>query len=47
MSGKPVVLIVRDGWGRNPNPEHDAFNAREIGQPRPGAMRCWPSTRTR
>lgn len=24
---KPVVLIVRDGWGRNPNPEHDAFNA--------------------
>ncbi|MEM9296204.1 MAG: 2,3-bisphosphoglycerate-independent phosphoglycerate mutase, partial [Planctomycetota bacterium] len=24
---KPVVLVVRDGWGRNPNPEHDAFNA--------------------
>ncbi|MEM9348305.1 MAG: 2,3-bisphosphoglycerate-independent phosphoglycerate mutase [Planctomycetota bacterium] len=24
---KPVVLIVRDGWGENPNPEHDAFNA--------------------
>jgi len=24
---KPVVLIVRDGWGRNPNPEHDPFNA--------------------
>lgn len=24
---RPVVLIVRDGWGRNPNPEHDAFNA--------------------
>lgn len=23
----PAVLIVRDGWGRNPNPEHDAFNA--------------------
>jgi len=23
----PLVLIVRDGWGRNPNPEHDAFNA--------------------
>lgn len=22
-----VVLIVRDGWGRNPHPEHDAFNA--------------------
>ncbi len=24
---KPVVVIVRDGWGRNPNPEHDLFNA--------------------
>ena len=24
---RPVVLIVRDGWGRNPHPEHDAFNA--------------------
>lgn len=24
---RPTVLIVRDGWGRNPNPEHDSFNA--------------------
>jgi 2,3-bisphosphoglycerate-independent phosphoglycerate mutase len=24
---KPVVIIVRDGWGRNPHPEHDQFNA--------------------
>ena len=24
---RPVVLIVRDGWGRNPHPEHDEFNA--------------------
>ena len=23
----PIVVIVRDGWGRNPNPEHRAFNA--------------------
>ena len=23
----PVVLIVRDGWGRNPNPQHETFNA--------------------
>jgi 2,3-bisphosphoglycerate-independent phosphoglycerate mutase len=23
----PVVLIIRDGWGMNPNPEHDQFNA--------------------
>lgn len=26
-SSRPVVLIVRDGWGENPNAEHDAFNA--------------------
>jgi len=26
-TAKPVVLIVRDGWGENPHPEHDAFNA--------------------
>ena len=24
---RPVVLVVRDGWGRNPHPEHDDFNA--------------------
>jgi 2,3-bisphosphoglycerate-independent phosphoglycerate mutase len=24
---KPVVVIVRDGWGVNPNQAHDAFNA--------------------
>src|SRR5262249_19620133 len=23
----PLVLIIRDGWGLNPNPDHDAFNA--------------------
>ncbi len=23
----PLVLIIRDGWGLNPHPEHDAFNA--------------------
>ncbi|MEX2213422.1 MAG: 2,3-bisphosphoglycerate-independent phosphoglycerate mutase [Phycisphaeraceae bacterium] len=27
LAKKPAVLIVRDGWGRNPNAEHDAFNA--------------------
>jgi 2,3-bisphosphoglycerate-independent phosphoglycerate mutase len=26
-SARPVVLVVRDGWGRNPHPEHDEFNA--------------------
>lgn len=24
---KPVVLVVRDGWGRNPNPEQQSYNA--------------------
>lgn len=33
---RPVVLIVRDGWGRNPNPEHDAFNAVKLAQ----TIRC-------
>ncbi|MBN8597984.1 MAG: 2,3-bisphosphoglycerate-independent phosphoglycerate mutase [Planctomycetes bacterium] len=26
-SNSPFVLIIRDGWGTNPNPSHDAFNA--------------------
>ena len=28
----PLVLIVRDGWGRNPHPEHDKFNAVKLAQ---------------
>ena len=24
---RPVLIIVRDGWGTNPHAEHDAFNA--------------------
>jgi 2,3-bisphosphoglycerate-independent phosphoglycerate mutase len=24
---KPVLLVIRDGWGRNPHPEQDSFNA--------------------
>ncbi len=43
---KPVVLIVRDGWGENPNPEHDAFNAVKLADT-PVAdrlMRDYPST---
>jgi 2,3-bisphosphoglycerate-independent phosphoglycerate mutase len=27
---KPLVLIVRDGWGENPHPEHAPFNAVEV-----------------
>lgn len=27
MERKPVVLIIRDGWGENHNSDHDSFNA--------------------
>ncbi len=27
LAKRPLVLIVRDGWGRNPHPEQDAYNA--------------------
>ncbi len=27
VTTSPVVIIVRDGWGENPNPSHGAFNA--------------------
>jgi len=42
----PCVLIVRDGWGRNPHPEHDEFNAVKLART-PVAdrlMREFPST---
>ncbi len=26
-SYQPTILIIRDGWGANPNPAHDTFNA--------------------
>ena len=42
----PFVLIVRDGWGRNPHPEHREFNAVELAKT-PVAdrlMREYPST---
>lgn len=29
-STTPTVLIVRDGWGRNPHPDHHAWNAIEL-----------------
>lgn len=43
---KPVVLVVRDGWGRNPNPEHDKFNAVKLAStPRCDALlKRYPST---
>ncbi len=27
METRPVVLVIRDGWGENHNAAHDAFNA--------------------
>jgi 2,3-bisphosphoglycerate-independent phosphoglycerate mutase len=42
----PVVLVVRDGWGENPNPEHDRFNAIKLAAT-PVADRLmseWPTT---
>src|SRR5688572_9278849 len=27
VKNTPLVLIIRDGWGENPNSEHDVFNA--------------------
>lgn len=42
----PCVLIVRDGWGENPHPEHDAFNAIKLAKtPVDDALRAhWPRT---
>jgi 2,3-bisphosphoglycerate-independent phosphoglycerate mutase len=42
----PLVLIIRDGWGRNPHPEHEAFNAVKLAKT-PVADRLeaeWPTT---
>ncbi len=45
-TNSPFVLIIRDGWGMNPNPEHDAFNAVKLARtPVDDAlMRNWPWT---
>ena len=29
---KPVLLVIRDGWGHNPHPEQDKFNAIKLAQ---------------
>lgn len=45
-SVRPVVLIIRDGWGENPHSEHDAFNAiKRARTPVDDALRRdWPYT---
>jgi len=44
--GRPLVLIIRDGWGQNPNPAHDAFNAITLAKTPVDAMlrANWPMT---
>ena len=46
MPPKPVVLIVRDGWGHNPHPEHDDFNAVKLADTPRGdrLLERYPST---
>ena len=46
----PLVLVIRDGWGENPHPEHDAFNAVKVASSRgltpidDMLRRSWPRT---
>ncbi|MBX3361764.1 MAG: 2,3-bisphosphoglycerate-independent phosphoglycerate mutase [Phycisphaeraceae bacterium] len=46
MKNVPLVLIIRDGWGENPNREHDAFNAVKLAKtPVDDRLRAeWPWT---
>lgn len=43
---KPVLLLIRDGWGENHNPQHDAFNAVKLAKtPVCSALAAeWPRT---
>ncbi len=45
-SNAPLVLVIRDGWGENPHPEHDAFNAVKLAATPVAArlMRDYPAT---
>ena len=46
MDHAPCLLVIRDGWGRNPHPEHDHFNAIHLART-PVADRLeseWPTT---
>lgn len=42
----PCVLVIRDGWGRNPHPEHRSFDATQLAStPVAAALeRDWPHT---
>ena len=46
METRTTVLVIRDGWGENHNPEHDSFNAVKLAET-PVADRLsadWPRT---
>lgn len=45
-ANSPLVLIVRDGWGHNPNPAHDSFNAVKLARKPVDDMLAanWPQT---
>jgi 2,3-bisphosphoglycerate-independent phosphoglycerate mutase len=32
LAKRPFMLIIRDGWGENPNPEMDSYNAVKLGR---------------
>ncbi|MCE9619676.1 MAG: 2,3-bisphosphoglycerate-independent phosphoglycerate mutase [Planctomycetes bacterium] len=42
----PVVLIIRDGWGENPHPEQDSYNAVKLASTPCADMlaKSWPRT---
>ncbi len=46
MPCRPLVLIIRDGWGQNPHPEHASFNAIALAKtPVDDRLHAeWPST---
>ncbi len=46
MDTRPVVLIIRDGWGENHNSAHDAFNAVKLAKTPVADMLTakWPRT---
>jgi 2,3-bisphosphoglycerate-independent phosphoglycerate mutase len=46
LRNTPLVLIIRDGWGRNPHPAHNEFNAIHLARtPVADALETrWPST---
>ena len=42
---RPCVMIIRDGWGYNPCPEEDAYNAVKVAKPLVDAelMKTYPN----